>query len=238
MKAAALFALALALPAAGQEIVDGSDGRPRTVVISAKELSRIAVEGGRIVSFIVDPQDLEYKEEPSLGQVFVAPKRAGKSISAFIVTDSNTTHALLLEPRDVPIQTILIREQRRQKAAEVDTRPVARHSVERASSYDAALKRLVLAMARSERPAEFVVQDVGSQQIPLWREVRFVLVTVYKGRSFTGEHYRLTNISNAPIRLAEQELFKEGVSAISIELHELAPGQTTDVFVIKGGANG
>lgn len=223
----------------GQEVVDGSDGRPRTVVISANQFSRIAVDGGRIVSFVVSPDDLEFKEEPALGQVFVSPRRPGqKSISAFVVTDSNTTHALVLEPRDVPLQTILIREQRRPKSPEPDPRPVSRQSVERASSYDAALKRLVLSMARGERPAEFVVQDAGNQVVPLWREVRFVLVSVYRGRSLTGEFYRLTNVSNGPIRLAEQELFKEGVSAVSIELHELAPGQTTDVFVIRGGGNG
>jgi len=234
----AFLALSSLLPlaAVSQEVVDASDGRPRTVVISAKELSRIAVEGGRIVSFIVDPQDLDYKEEPALGQVFVVPKRL-KPISAFIVTDSNTTHALLLEPRDVPIQTVLIREQRRNKAPDNDARPVSRQSVERASSYDAALKRLVLSMARNERPAEFTVQDVNTL-VPLWREVRFVLTSVYRGRSLTGEFYKLTNISNAPIRIAEQELFKEGVSAVSVELHDLAPGQTTDVFVIRGGGNG
>jgi len=235
--AALLFVLATA--AFGQEIIDASDGRPRSVVISANQFSRIAVEGGRIVSFVVSPEDLEYKEEPALGQVFVAPRRPGqKSISAFVVTDTNTTHALVLEPRDVPLQTIIIREQRRAKAAEADTRPVSRQTVERASSYDTALKRLVLAMARGERPPEFTVQDAGNQLVPLWREVRFVLVSIYRGRSLTGEFYRLTNVSNAPIRLAEQELFKEGVSAVSIELHELAPGQTTDVFVIKGGGNG
>lgn len=237
--AAAAVVCLLGTAAGGQEVIDASDGKPRSVVISANQFSRIAVEGGRIVSFVVSPEDLEYKEEPALGQVFVAPRRPGqKAISAFVVTDSGATHALVLEPRDVPLQTIIIREQRRVKAAETDTRPVSRQSVERASSYDAALKRLVLAMARGERPPEFTVQDGGNQLIPLWREVRFVLVSVYRGRSLTGEFYRLTNVSNAPIRLAEQELFKEGVSAVSIELHELAPGQTTDVFVIKGGGNG
>jgi hypothetical protein len=35
------------------------------------------------------------------------------------------------------------------------------------------------------------------------------------------------------MRLAEQELYQPGVVAVSIELHQLAPGSATNIFVVR-----
>ena len=65
------------------------------------------------------------------------------------MTDKGKTHPLVLQPKDVPLQTVLIREGRSQGA---DTRPLARVTIDRAGAHDLAVKRLVAAMARGERP--------------------------------------------------------------------------------------
>jgi conjugal transfer pilus assembly protein TraK len=43
----------------------------------------------------------------------------------------------------------------------------------------------------------------------------------------------LTNVSAAPMRLAEAELYKAGVLAVAIESLNLAPGEATNVFVVR-----
>jgi conjugal transfer pilus assembly protein TraK len=50
-----------------------------------------------------------------------------------------------------------------------------------------------------------------------------------------GEKYLLTNISNEPMVLAEQEFDREqgDVVGVSIESHNLRPGESTNVFVLR-----
>lgn len=227
-----LFSSAGITPARAQQVVDASDGRPRIVKVSQRDPSRIAVDGGRIVNLVYDENDLAATVDKDNGQVFVTP-RVSRPISVFVQSE-RATHPLILQPQDVPLQSITIRDA---PAAPPETRPISRVTIERAGAHDLAVKRLLTAMARGERPVEFSVREVN-QPLSLWRESMFALVQRYEGRSLVGEHYRLTNASASVMRLAEQELFKDGVVAIAIELHQLQPGQSTDVFVLRQAGNG
>jgi conjugal transfer pilus assembly protein TraK len=71
-------------------------------------------------------------------------------------------------------------------------------------------------------------------------EARFSLVRQYEGRGLVGEKYLLQNVSNAPMVLAEQEFDRPDspsgqVLAVAVEHHNLRPGETTSVFVIRRG---
>jgi conjugal transfer pilus assembly protein TraK len=57
----------------------------------------------------------------------------------------------------------------------------------------------------------------------------------YEGRGLVGEKYLLQNISPTLMVLAEQEFDREGaqVMGVAIENHNLQPGETTNVFVIR-----
>lgn len=220
-------------PALSQQVVDASDGKARIVNISQRDPSRIAVDGGRVLNVVYDENDLMATVDKDNGQVFVTP-RVSRPISVFVITEK-ATHPLVLQPQDVALQTIVIREGRGDGAG--DRKPVSRVVIERAGAHDLAVKRLLTAMARGERPVEFTVREVN-QPLALWRESLFVLLERYEGRALIGERYRLTNTSSSVMRLAEQELYKDGVVAISIELHQLQPGQSTEVFVLRQATNG
>jgi conjugal transfer pilus assembly protein TraK len=73
--------------------------------------------------------------------------------------------------------------------------------------------------------------------LPLWNEARFSRVRQYEGRSLVGEKYLLQNISDAPMVLAEQEFDREqgSVVGIAVEHHNLRPGESTSVYVIRRG---
>ena len=91
-------------------------------------------------------------------------------------------------------------------------------------------------MASGNVPPDVRVEEV-SRPIQLWVEARFAMDRVYEGRALIGERYLLTNISSQNMVLTEQEFDREtgGVLAVAIENHNLRPGDSTAVFVIRQG---
>ena len=92
-------------------------------------------------------------------------------------------------------------------------------------------------MASDRAPTDIRVEEVN-RPIQLWVEARFSLIRLYEGRGLIGERYILTNVSNQNMVLAEQEFDREtgSVLAVSIENHNLRPGESTTVYVIRQGA--
>jgi conjugal transfer pilus assembly protein TraK len=93
----------------------------------------------------------------------------------------------------------------------------------------------MLAAMASDRVASDVRVEEVNRPVQLWTESRFTLLRLYEGRGLVGEKYVLTNISSAPMVLAEQEFDREqgDVVGISIESHNLRPGESTNVFVLR-----
>lgn len=223
----------LAAPAAwALQTVDVADGRSHLVKISAKEMSRIAVDAGKIRRIDFVDGELEVKKDDEAGDYYVLPL-VQKPINVFVKTASGQTHALILQPTDMPLETIVLREPAKKENDPKRTTT----AIERAGSLEVAVKRLVVSMARGERPMEFDVTTVN-KEVGLWNEARFVLVERYTGQALVGEHFRLTNISKSVMRLAEQELYKQGVVAISIENQVLNPGESTEVFITRVANDG
>ena len=98
------------------------------------------------------------------------------------------------------------------------------------------MKALLVAMASDRVPPDIRVEETRGM-LPLWNEARFSRVRQYEGRGLVGEKYLLQNISEAPMVLAEQEFDREqgSVVGIAIERHNLRPGESTSVYVIRRG---
>jgi conjugal transfer pilus assembly protein TraK len=92
-------------------------------------------------------------------------------------------------------------------------------------------------MASDRAPTDIRIDEVN-RPIQLWAEARFSLIRLYEGRGLIGERYILTNVSNQNMVLTEQEFDRESgtVLAVSIENHNLRPGESTTVYVIRQGA--
>ena len=89
-------------------------------------------------------------------------------------------------------------------------------------------------MASDRVGADVRVEEVN-RPVQLWSESRFTLLRLYEARSLIGEKYLLTNVSSEPMVLAEQEFDREqgDVLGIAIESHNLRPGESTNVFVVR-----
>jgi conjugal transfer pilus assembly protein TraK len=179
------------------------------------------------------------------GEIYVRPvatasdgsAAAGKPVNLFI-SSAHATYTLILRRADTPADTILIRD-RSVAPPPVDSRAGTGPSSPSAH-HVRAMKALLLAMASDRVPADVRVDELN-QPVRLWAEARFALMRRYEGRGLSGEKYLLQNISTAVMVLAEQEFDRPDSKAggqvlgVAVEHHQLRPGESTSVYVIRRG---
>ena len=162
-----------------------------------------------------------------------APGMLGKPVNLF-VSSQHATYTLLLRRSDTPADTIVIRDKapRLARADQGNANPAGRQA-----QHVRSLKAMLVAMASDRVPTDVRVEEVD-RPIQLWLEARFSLTRLYEGRGLVGERYVLTNVSNQDMVLAEQEFDREtgAVLGVAIEHHNLRPGESTTVWVIRQGA--
>jgi conjugal transfer pilus assembly protein TraK len=257
-----LAALALAsAPAAALQLVDARDGVAVEGTVSTKEATRIRIEGTPIADVFGNihssncqggPQTVASTPSPAAstinpsgeivlecdrdkGEVYVRPVgNSTKPINLFI-SSATATYTLVLHRRNVPADTIVIRDKTpHQDKSGVNgsgQRPAAR-----ASDHIRSLKALLSAMASDQVPGDMRVEEVHAPK-DLWNEARLTLMRVYEGRGLIGEKYLLTNVSDVQMVLAEQEFDRQdgNVAAIAIDNLNLRPGDSTNLYVIRMG---
>ena len=165
------------------------------------------------------------------GEVYIRPVgKSSKPINLF-VSSVQATYTLLLHRSDTPADTIVIRDPSTKLLKPDSANPGPSGT---SANHIRAMKALLVAMASDRVPPDVRVEEVNRLG-PLWLEARLSLMRRYEGRGLVGEKYLLQNISPTLMVLAEQEFDREGaqVMGVSIENHNLQPGETTNVFVIR-----
>jgi conjugal transfer pilus assembly protein TraK len=217
----ALLALEFALPAHALQVVEGVEGRTHFVNVSSRDANRIAIEGGRILRLYGGEGQLAAQPDEHLGQVLLRP--AGDDpVSLFVVSESGRTYTLVLRPQDIPAENIVIREAR--------ALPPAR--LEKADAFHRAIKGMLRALAGKDAESGLEVRKTWDE-VRLWAGTRLVLTETHSGAALAGEKYRLFNLSGQPLRVAEPEFYKTGVLAVAVAAHEIPPGGSTEVYVVK-----
>lgn len=248
------------------QVVEASDGVTVEAVLSIKEATRIRIDGSSITNVfgniyssncgaapsappgvsqsgapqaLAGPQvnpagEIVLECDVDKGEIYVRP--VGESVKPvnLFVSSQHATYTLLLRRSDTPADTIVIRD-KTPRAARLD--PSAANPAGRQAQHIRSLKAMLVAMASDRAPTDIRIDEVN-RPIQLWAEARFSLIRLYEGRGLIGERYILTNVSNQPMVLAEQEFDRESgaVLAVSIENHNLRPGESTTVYVIRQGA--
>ncbi|MGA7950936.1 MAG: type-F conjugative transfer system secretin TraK [Thiobacillaceae bacterium] len=223
---AALFNLcciAWPLSASALQIVDVADGVTAYAKIAADELTRLSIAEGRIASWYVPKGKLVIEKDAKGGQLYVRPLDRSAVVSMFITSGNGATYALTMQPLAMPSESVVLREGGPRKSLA---------AIDRAGSLVTSIKDLMLTMASDRIPLDTAVHESG-QEFRLWQGSRLTLVRSWLGQTLMGERFDLTNTSSTPMHLLEQEFFKPGVLAISVETLNLAPGDTTRVFVVR-----
>lgn len=243
---AALNAFALFQGAAhALQTVDSFDGKTHFVKISQKEITRITVEGGRIRDVVYARDELDLQKDEVAGQIFFSPL-VPKAINIFVSTASGQTHGFILQPSDIPLEQIVIREQKRDSAgvaggqqgtvinnASTFGKEVRMKRLER-GDVEGQVKRMVYALAKAESMPSCELK-LSRQTVALYQGTYFERQLRLDCPQHTAEAFNLTNNSREPLRLVEQHLHTRGVLAVSIENTDLNPGDATRVFVVREG---
>ena len=252
-----------ALPAQALQLVEASDGAAVEAILSIREPTRIRIEGASITDVFgnihssqcgmaaalpaspgmtpagtgsspINPAgEIALTCDRDKGEIYVRPVGdSAKPINLFVAS-ANATYTLLLRRSDTPADTIVIRD-RTPKALKhaISAQALAGPSPNQVR----AMKALLVAMASDRVPPDIRVEETHGT-LPLWNEARFSRVRQYDGRGLVGEKYLLQNISDAPMVLAEPEFDRErgSVTGIAVEHHNLRPGESTSVYVIRRG---
>ena len=176
------------------------------------------------------------------GEIYIRPVGDSPKPVNLFVSSAHATYTLVLRRADTPADTIVIRD-RSQRTAPASL-AMGSHGGFGPPSPSAhhirTMKALLVAMASDRVPPDIRVDELH-QPMQLWAETRFALLGRYEGRGLVGEKYLLKNIGQAVMVLSEQEFdrpdSKEGgqVLGVAVENHNLLPGETTQVFVIRRG---
>ena len=205
--------------------MDGRDGATVLAKVSRHEVTRIAFEHSRVRRVTGNANEFVLEKDDERGQVFIRPADAQstKPINLFVSSDRATV-SLLLQPVDVPGDSIVIREPR----ATGDAPP----RLEASSRHVRTLKNLLVALADDSLPEDMEVRQPG-REIALWPGTRLTLQRALLGSRLVAERYHLANTGATVLTLQEAALHKRGVMAISVERASLQPGEATPVFVIR-----
>ena len=248
------------------QLIEARDGVSVEAIVSVKEATRIRIDGAPITDVFGNIYSSNCGAAPSVaagtgpmvptapainpsgeivlecdrdkGEIYVRPVGDSTKPINLFVSSAYATYTLLLRRSDTPADTIVIRDKApRQLSAAASTQgplgPSANHI--------RALKTMLAAMASDRVPADVRVEEVN-RPVQLWAEVKFSLMRRYEGRGLLGEKYLLQNVSNTVMVLAEQEFDRDdspaggNVAGVAIENHNLKPGETTNVFVIRRGS--
>ena len=251
-------------PAPALQVIDARDGVSVEAILSIKEPTRIRIEGTPITDVFgniyssncgsavaaapmpngistgpasptINPAgEIVLECDRDKGEIYIRPVGTSTKPVNLFVSSAQATYTLLLRRSDTPADTIVIRD-----SSARQTRPESsiQGPLSMSANHVRAMKAMLVAMASDRVPADLRVDEVN-RPVPLWAEAKFSLMRRYEGRGFLGEKYLLQNISPTVMALAEQEFDREdgNVTGVAIENHNLRPGETTNVFVIRRGS--
>ena len=250
-------------PAHALQMIEARDGVAVEAILSIKEPTRIRIEGAPITDVFgnihssncggppaaaagtgittpaVNPGgEIVLECDRDKGEIYVRPVgESGKPVNLFI-SSAQATYTLVLRRSDTPADTIVIRDKTPRQVQPATAG--AQGPLGPSANHVRSMKAMLVAMASDRVPADIRVDEVN-RPMQLWAEARFSLMRRFEGRGLLGEKYLLQNVSPAVMVLAEQEFdrpdSKTGgqVVGVAVENHNLRPGESTNVFVIRRG---
>ena len=214
------------------QLIEGAERNHVEVSISDAEQNRLSIDGRRIASLVPSRKGiLTIIKDESLGAAyFTFADDHGKhgTVTLFVTDDAGVTYKLILVPRAIAGEDITLRPPERAVA----NAPAASRSISKASNYQRRIKNLLLLAAKAVPGTDPNLVSIG-KEVTLWSEARLTFESKLLEQDLVAEKYVLTNVSSSPLRLAEQELYRPGVRSVSIEIHTLAPAESTLVFIVR-----
>lgn len=225
-----IFALLFLIntPAYGEQKFNVSSGDVVKIKLSSRELTRIAVENGRIDKLWGSSGILESQVDKKEGEIFLRPSSMASHAFSFFVRDNfGSTYTIIAEQVDIPSQTVIL----------VPNNRVSRVDKEKYKNRGLVvkIKDLIKVMANPDTNLDKIQSQDRHELISLWKESRVTLVKTYQMDTLKGETFSFKNISNQDMQVVENEFlnFRPNTLAVSLEKLSLKPDEETKLYIIR-----
>lgn len=204
------------------EVLELVEGQASFVEVSSRDLNlvRFPVSGVKIYT---SSKVLNVKVDGN--NVFVNFLQEGVSApqEVFFVT-AYGTYSMIFVPKMIPAASIIVKIP---KEAISD-------AVEWETSHDhiTGLKELMKAMYTGSPPMGYSIME-AKKEATEWTGTKRTLVRVFAGATLAGEIYEIENTSAEKMVIMENEFYKDGVLAVSVDAHDLGPHEKTSVYIVK-----
>ena len=205
------------------------DNETTTAKISSVDVTRIFVQGDRIKSVKGLKGAYARENDEKNGEIYIQPSPLyhDRAFSILIHTEQGRHFTLLLNPTSSPSETLML------VPKGVGHERAARF--EQAAPYELTINHLVRAMKNGVMPEGYAVHEVDSKTTYAFdNRFNLKLKTVYEGLNLRGEIFEITNKLKNPIRLDEREFYKSGTRAISLDMIEVPPRTTINLYRVLG----
>ena len=191
--------------------------------VSLSGPNRIAVEGKKIINAIYDNTQLEVQTDALTGQIFVFPKSEVAS-ALFLTTDDKSTFALTLLPQNTRSQEIVLRGIEKQKKTNaLYKQKTFAESIEASPDFEAKVTRLLRALARDEVPEGFHATNRCGAFCTKSLTSDSLIARVLTHKNTSGQF----------VTLEEKLFYQKGVLAVAISQANLAPNESTRVYIVS-----
>ncbi len=203
------------------------DGDEFSAEISKLDINRIKIVGDRIRNIKANSGELEISQDDRLGEIYVRPTSMAenKPLNLFIITEQNFTYKVLLYPKAIPSEQIIIKNDNAVTLSDAEVSKISKNT------YEQQIIALLKAMQSKKKLSEYQIK-AERKYIDLG-DLAMRRISVYKGQSFIGEIFTLKNSTNKILNLEEKFFFKNGVRAVKIEKSDLLPDETTEIYVVS-----
>jgi conjugal transfer pilus assembly protein TraK len=212
------------------QLVRDADKRQVEVSISAKEPNSFVIEG-RSLEFLSVRKGVLRTTKDGAGVVYaIVQSDEPQTISAFVTDDEGARYHLLLVPKPIPSQDVVIVPSNAPRTT--STASTVPTNLNANASKQQRIKSLIFALQAAANVTNARIEIIN-QEVPLWNEARLIHQGSLQDGPFVGELFELTNVSSATMQIAEQELMRPGVVAIAMQAQTLRPNESTSVFVVR-----
>ena len=181
---------------------------------------------------LIDNSEVEWQVQ---GQsLYLSPKTAEKPVGIFVTGSgvNDPVVSLTLIPRNIPAQTLILQLDEDASAAA----SIPPGESEEASGYTDRLRGILRSVVMGKTPVGF---SEGLLPVAVGR---LDALLVMPEKRYSGQHldvfkYRVENVGQEEIELAEPSFYRDGVRAVSIyPVIKLRKGMSTSVFVLSDKA--
>ncbi len=217
----------VAISAQAISVFEANNGDTITANVSEKDLTRIEIEGQKIIKDY-SSADVSKKITKPLGQIYLVPNSAA-SFSLFVVSDTGNTYNLKLTPsKHVHGDSILI------KPTITGAKSKVANNVQFTSnSYVRNINYLMEVMYLDKEDDNQYNATSVAKPIATYKGLDSVMLKSYTNDSLTGYVVLVKNTSKAKISLSEAQFYSEHTLAVAIDNPELAVNGFTRIFIIQ-----